>query len=1538
MARTTAPKRTPTTGEPAPSRQSTIDNRQSLDRFSPVARAWFRDTFKAPTVAQALGWEAIASGEHTLLLAPTGSGKTLAAFMWSLDRLATNPRPRMQVPRSRRRVRLGVSTLYISPLKALSYDIERNLRAPLAGLGIAAAREGLAPPDIAVATRTGDTPTREREDIRRDPPDILITTPESLFLMLTSRHREILKTVDTVIVDEIHTMAGTKRGAHLALSLERLEAITAKSPQRIGLSATQRPLDEIARYLGGDRPVRIVDAGRRRALDLKVIVPAEDMANPGPELYQPAGQIAGTGYEGSTGMWGAIYPQLLELIRAHNSTILFVNNRRLAERIAARVNELAGEELLRAHHGSVSREQRQQIEEGLKAGLLPGIVATSSLELGIDMGAVDLVIQVESPKSVARGLQRVGRAGHTVDATSTGRIFPKFRGDLLECAVLTKRMHEGLIEETRIPQNPVDVLAQQVVAMTVMDDWSVDDLEQAVRRAYNFKNLSRDAFEAVLGMLAGQYPSDEFADLKPRLLWDRATNMLSGRRDARTVALINAGTIPDRGLYGVFLGEGGPRVGELDEEMVYESRAGETFLLGATTWRIEQITRDQVIVSPAPGEPGKMPFWKGDGIGRPLEFGRAIGQFTRELDAIPAERGVRLLQEDHHLDEFAARNLLAYLEEQKDATRVLPTDRSIVVERFRDELGDWRVVILTPFGGQVHSPWAQAIERVLAERSGFEVQTIWSDDGIAIRFAGGEEPPPSDVFFPQPEEVEDLVIARLAESPLFAAHFRENAGRALLLPKRYPGARSPLWMQRQRSANLMAVASRYGSFPIILETYRECLRDVFDLPGLIDTLTRIRSREIAVHNVETSDASPFARGLIFDYVAAYMYEGDAPLAERRAQALTLDRNLLRDLLGEDELRELLDPDAVNDIELELQCLVDNRKARNEDQLHDLLRRLGDLSEFELSVRVTDPSQLPLWLATLQGTRRACPVRIAGEERWIPMEDVGRYRDAVGVSPPLGVPEAFLKKSEAPLDGLVARYARTHAPFVAAAPAQRWAVPESLVREALQRLEAADAVLHGNFRPGGQEREWCDPEVLRALRRRSLARLRREVEPVDHAAFARFLLSWHRIRSSGDAEEGNLQSTIDNRQLDRLRDALTQLEGHALPASVLERDILPARIPGYQPRLLDELGASGELAWAGCGTLGHDDGRIALYRREKLLDLVGAPAPLEPESEFHRAILDHLGSRGASFFTEIVGAARAHPREVLEALWDLVWAGHVTNDTFGPVRALAWPKRKGGLRRGAHRPGRTGSLPPESAGRWSLVPRPDREGGGGASTQTARAHALTLALLERYGVVTRQGVAAENIPGGFSSIYPVLKAMEEGGRIRRGYFVEGLGGAQFALPPAVDRLRAQRDLPEEPQVHVLAATDPANPYGAAVPWPRRDGDDRRALQRAAGARVVLVDGEPVLYLDRGGRSVVTLPAFDAPPDGAAVDAADLALQALTGLADEATRGRGVTIDRIDGDPATQSPHSARFTAAGFVPGFRGLTYRPKPGGVLTRAGG
>ena len=1481
------------------------EHSSALERFSPSARAWFRDTFEAPTKAQELGWEGIAAGEHTLLLAPTGSGKTLAAFLWCLDKLAN--RPALPLDKRGKPVRAGVSVLYVSPLKALSYDIERNLRAPLAGLRIAAARDGLPPPDITVATRTGDTPAREREDLRRNPPDILITTPESLYLMLTSRSRSILETIDTVIIDEIHTMAGTKRGAHLALSLERLERLAGREYQRIGLSATQRPLEEVAKYLGGDRPVRIADAGSQRAFDLKVIVPVEDMTRLG-EMVGPIPESE-VGPEARTSIWPALYPQLLELVKTHRSTLMFVNNRRLAERLAARVNELAGEELVLAHHGSVSREQRLDAEERLKAGTIPGLVCTSSMELGVDMGAVDLVIQVESPKSVARGMQRVGRAGHQVGAVSTGRIFPKFRGDLLECAVVTQRMRAGLIEKTEVPRNPLDVLAQQVVAACAAEDMTVDELFDMVRRCYNFAELSRDQMEGVLGMLAGQYPSDEFADLKPRILWDRETDVLSSRRDARTIALVNAGTIPDRGLYGVFLGVGGPRVGELDEEMVYESRPGETFLLGATTWRIESITRDQVIVSPAPGEPGKMPFWKGDGVGRPLEFGRAIGAFTREMEAIKeAAVARRRLTDEHDLDEHAATNLLAYLAEERETTGYLPTDRTIVVERFRDELGDWRMVLLSPFGGQVHAPWAQAIESSLAESSGFDVQTIWSDDGIAVRFAGGEEPPPAAALFPASNDVEEMVVSRLANTAMFASHFRENAGRALLLPRKRPGSRSPLWLQRQRSANLLAVASRYGSFPIVLETYRECLRDVFDLPGLVELLRQVESREIQVREVETREASPFARSLLFDYVAAYMYEGDAPLAERRAQALTLDRNLLRDLLGEAELRELLDPEALEQVELELQCLTDNRKAKTVDHVHDLLRRLGDLDVFEVGARMVEPSFSEAWLSELEASRRACRVRIGGSERWIPIEDAGRFRDALGVSIPIGVPEVFLRRTEGALEGLLARYARTHGPFVLAAPARRWLLPESLLRETLEEMDADGAILHGDFRPGGTEREWCDPEVLRQIKKRSLARLRREVEPVDAAGYARFVIRWHGVGSP-------------QRGLERLRDVIQHIEGSPVAASVLEREVLSNRVSDFQPSMVDTLMASGEIAWFGAGRIGKDDGRIVLVRRE-MLDAL-APIVTEEFSPLHAKLLEALRERGAQFFADLVVAAKAPHPEVLEAIWDLVWAGAVSNDTLAPVRALSWQRRNSGTTPR----GRIRGLPPESAGRWSLV-----RGGPldeSRAAITARAHARAEAFLERLGIVTREGVAADDLPGGFSAVYPVLKAMEDAGRVRRGYFVEGLGAAQFAYPGAAERLRAERELPDEPRVSMLAATDPAQPYGATLAWPRVEAEARKTYQRVAGARVVLVDGQPILYLDRSHKGIQTF------PDAADESRARLAIFALAG--DRVALGsKGLSIERIDGAPADEWPLADLLRDAGFVQGFRGLTKRPERAEAMAHA--
>ena len=1517
----------------------------SLAPFSPAVRAWFDSAFEAPTPAQAGGWAAIAAGQHTLIHAPTGSGKTLAAFLWCLDGLVRRPSP---VPT---RADPGtVRVLYVSPLKALTYDIERNLRAPLHGISLAAARLGEPEPRISIASRTGDTPQEDRRELARRPPDILVTTPESLYLLLTSAARETLRGVETVILDEVHAIAGSKRGAHLALSMERLEQLRpAGAPrlQRIGLSATQRPLETIARFLGGIGPARevaIVDAGSRKPLELRVVVPVEDMSRLGevvPADEAPGGAV-GRG-DLRTSIWPAIHPRLLALIRAHHSTIVFTNSRRLAERLAQRLNELAGEELVRAHHGSIAREQRLEIEEDLKAGRVPAIVATSSLELGIDMGAVDLVVLVESPTSVASGLQRVGRAGHRVGEPSRGILFPKFRGDLLEAAVVTRRMHEGAIETTVLPRNPLDVLAQQLVAMAVMDRWTVADLLATVTRAAPFATLSREALEAVLGMLAGAYPSDEFAELRARVTWDRVTDVVEGRRDARVVAVTSGGTIPDRGLFGVFLageaGTPGRRVGELDEEMVYELRAGmhgDVIVLGASSWRVADITHDRVIVEPAPGVPGKLPFWKGDSIGRPVELGRAIGAFIREAegDLARGERGRQALearfQEAHDLDELAARNLVAYLDEEQEVAGALPTDRRIVVQRFRDELGDWRMVILSPFGGRVHAPLTLAIESRLRDRLGIEAQTIWSDDGIAVRLPEGEGDGDASrlaeierLLFPDPDEVDDLVVEAVGGSALFASRFRENAGRALLLPRRRPGSRTPLWQQRQRSADLLQVASRYGSFPILVETYREVLSDVFDLDALRDLLGGIARRDIAIHSVETIKASPFASSLLFDYVAAYMYEGDAPIAERRAGALALDRDLLRELLGQEELRELLDPEALADLELSLQALADDRRANSVDHLHDLLRRLGDLSAIEVEARVEGGSaSATAWLDELAAARRAITTRIGGEARWIAIEDVGRYRDGVGASAPVGVPEAFLVPVTGALEGLLARFARSHGPFLTTEPAQRWGLPPGLVDDALGRLLAAGSLVRGEFRPGGSEREWCDPEVLRLLRRRSLARLRQEVEPVAPETLGRFLPAWHGVAAIGD-DAPPLRGAA---ALERLAEVVDQLSGVPIPASVLEREILPARVPGYQPRVLDELGALGEVAWVGHGSLGRDDGRVVLYRpgREALRPTARPDGVERPSGPRHEAIREHLGRRGASFYRALYAAAGGgNDRDVLDALWDLVWAGEVTNDTFAPLRALRW-KRPSRPSRPSGRAARAGRLtalgPPEAAGRWSLV-----EPLEGAASPTERLHAIALALLDRHGVLVREAVMAEGHDGGFAGVYPVLRALEEAGRIRRGYFVEGLGAAQFALAGAIERLRAMREPAggaEGPTtVHLLAAADPANPYGAALAWPRRDETDRRPLQRAAGAAVVLVDGTAALYVERGGRSLQTLPAFDDPV------IARTALGALVGLLGD-RRERELVVTRIDGLAVADSPQREALLAAGFVAGYRGLVLRER----------
>jgi ATP-dependent helicase Lhr and Lhr-like helicase len=1456
----------------------------SLEAFSPVTRDWFRHAFAAPTPAQTQAWPAIASGEHVLISAPTGSGKTLAAFLWAIDQLVQHPSPET------------TALVYVSPLKALSYDIERNLRAPLRGIGA----------ELNVAVRTGDTPQRERQAMLRTPPDILITTPESLYLMLTGRAQALFEGARWCIVDEIHAVAATKRGSHLALTLERLERAAGQEVQRIGLSATQRPLEEVGRFLVGPRrKCRIVDTGVRKELDLKIHVPVDSMTEPNAvdEAEQLDPLASGAGDSTRKSIWPAIYPELLRLIREHRSTILFVNARRGAERLALRLNELAAaedeeagrpvREIARAHHGSLAREERAVVEELLKAGELPCLVATSSLELGIDMGAVDLVIQVESPKSVARGLQRIGRAGHSVDEISRGRIFPKFRADLLECAVVARRMHQGEIETTVVPRNPLDVLAQQIVAIAAAasEDVPVDDLHALVTSTHTYSELGRAQLENVLDMLDGRYPSTEFAELRPRIVWDRIKGTIHARPGARQLAVTNAGTIPDRGLYAVTLPDG-RRVGELDEEMVYEARPGQTFLLGASTWRIEEITRDRVIVTPAPGLPGAVPFWKGDGVGRPRELGEAIGAFARWA----AEQPAAVLERDYDLDQRAATNLIDFLQEQQTATRVVPSDRAIVVERFRDEIGDWRLCVLSPFGGRVHSAWALALSARIRDELGLESDAIYSDDGIIVHLPDAEDPPSADLVLLEPDEVEQRVVAELGSSALFGARFRENAARALLIPRARPGKRTPLWQQRLKSQSLLEVARKYGEFPVILETYRECLRDVLDVPGLEALLTSIGRREIALVEVETPTASPFASSLLFDYVATYMYEGDTPNAERRAAALSLDRDLLRELLGQEELRDLIDADALAAVEDDLQHVSERAQATDRDSLHDVLRRVGDLAPSEVRVRVLDGLDSDGLLAALETDRRAVRIRIAGEERFIDAADAGLYRDAVGVAPPGGLPAAFLEDVPDALMKLVRRYAATHGPFTTAEVRARYGVDASAV---LRELERAGSVVRGELRPGGSEREWCDPDVLRRLRRASLAVLRKEIEPADQRALARFMPAWQGVDRHPATGAG----------IERLRDALVPLQGLALPAAVWERDVLPRRVGAYSPAWTDQLCASGELVWVGAGALGRNSGKVALYFRDDAA-VLGPPAfkGEPPDSPSHAAILARLAA-GACFFTDLLVDLDLEPEEIQESLWDLVWAGQVTNDAFAPLRAprltLARAQRQATAARRFVR--RRAGAAAQVQGRWSLTAAlfPDAD-------PSVRRRALAELLLERYGVLTREQVLAEGVAGGFSAIYPELSQLETLGIARRGYFVEGLGGAQFALPGAVERLRGLPDEAAAPMV--LAAVDPAQPYGAVLPWPTR-GSERRPM-RVAGAYVVLGGGKPVLYLERGGRGLQTLVPLD-----------DMLIEpALGALVEEVRDGRikRLGLEKVDGEPAMTSRLAPALIALGFQEGPRRLT--------------
>ncbi|MCL6423811.1 ATP-dependent helicase [Brachybacterium sp. JHP9] len=1515
-----------TTTRPGPG--SSAQPERALDLLSPATAAWFREAFGSPTPAQAGAWEAIARGDDTLVIAPTGSGKTLAAFLMAIDALAF-PREDAPAPQS-------TSVLYISPLKALGVDVERNLTSPLVGTMRAAERLDLPRREISVGVRTGDTPAADRRRLISHPPDILITTPESLFLMLSSAARETLAGVRTVILDEVHAVAGSKRGVHLALSLARLDAMLPVPSQRIGLSATVEPADEVAAFLTGSgrpRECAVIRPPSAKRWDLSVTLPVPDLS----AIDPPADAVDEDDVSGT--IWPHVERAVLDEIEEHRSTIVFTNSRRQAERLTGKLNALhrrraqgwhagevaaigpsdlvdaepsdhvAVEDIARAHHGSMSKETRKEIEEQLKAGELRCVVATSSLELGIDMGAVELVVQVETPFSVSSLLQRIGRAGHDVGAVSHGALHPLHAADIVRAAVTVRESLAGRIEPLAVPRNALDVLAQHTVSAALAEDLDVEAWFDLVRSASPYRALPRSAFDATIDLLAGRYPSTAFSELRPRLVHDREEGTLSARPGAQRLVVTSGGTIPDRGLYPVFLVAGADdsqakRVGELDEEMVYESRRGDVITLGTSSWRIEEITHSRVTVSPAFGLSGRIPFWHGDGVGRPATLGRAISSAQAELSAMEPERARAALTE-LGLDANASGQLLAYLAEQQETTGIVPGPDQLVVERFLDELGDWRVVLHCALGQRITGPWALAVGARVEERFGLDGQVMAADDGIVLRIPHGEEPPGADLFLFTPEEIEEEVRRLVGSSALFASRFRECAARALLLPRRDPGTRAPLWQQRQKAANLLDVARPYPQFPIMLEAARECLQDVYDLPSLVDLMGQVAGRRVQVREVETDTPSPFARSLLFGYLAQFIYDTDAPLAERRTAALALDQTLLAELLGTVSLRELLDAEVIAEVVSRLQAVDPERRLRGAEDLADALRRLGPLTPAQIGERLAEGADAQDAIAQLLVSRRAIEVRIAGAPHIAAIEDAGLLRDALGTAIPPGVPEAHLAPAARAVPDLLARWARARGPFTPDEAIAAFGLAPGVARSALETLTTDRMLSKGEFTPGREGEEWVDAEVLRRIRRASLAASRRQIAPVPGPVYAEFLSQWQHLRMR-DAEGRTQRAAWSG--ADGLLSVIDQLTGVSLPLSAWESQVLPARLASFSPGQLDALFASGEVVWSGHGRLGAADGWIRLHLADALalgLDAgaLEAAAAALPEEGLPARLLSLLRSvPGALRHGEILTALAdqgqaAAPAELHEALWELAFAGLITNDSFETLRTFGLgpaPKQssRGGRSRPASRRGaarlsaammRSGASSPQelvtastggSGGRWSALRVPAVDAG-------ARSAAIATLLLDRHGVVTRGAMGVEDIPGGFAGVYRVLSALEENGTCRRGYFVDGLGASQFAPVEGVDRLR---DLEREIETAAaraqdvsaagasrsvaLAATDPANPYGAALPWPPLpiappEGATLRPARRV-GAIVLLLGGAPAAYVDKGGKSLLWWAAPEETP--------------------------------------------------------------------------